>query len=100
MVRKRSGCHAACPLSSKGHTTLGVLGHIWGISQRLKRFCFVFKKKKNGRGCMGNGDSLPGSLEDQLFGAVVLRNCNLSPPAGHCVPAWGDENWAFLDLHK
>jgi hypothetical protein len=49
---------------------------------------------------MGNGDSLPGSLEDQLFGAVVLRNCNLSPPAGHCVPAWGDENWAFLDLHK
>lgn len=31
---------------------------------------------------------------------VLLRNCNLPPPAGHCVRARGGENWAFLDAHE
>lgn len=57
---------------------------------------FFLKKKKNGR----NGNSLAGFLEAQLFGAVVLRNCDLLPPAGHSAPPWSGENWAFLDLHK
>lgn len=31
---------------------------------------------------------------------VLLRNCNLPPPAGLCVRARGGENWAFLDAHE
>lgn len=79
-----------CCLSSfiNGTHDSGCLRSHLGHFSAFIKVLLCLKKKKNGRDLSA------------VFRAVLLRNCNLSPPAGHCVHARGGQGWTFLDLHK